>query len=378
MLNIHIYPSPLTHESRILRITDALARAGIFDKIEVIGVSGDGLPFREEVDEKRSLIRIPRKLFPNHSGFIAKLAKNIEWSFRVATHLKGQKIETVNAHSLAVLPLSALVSAFTGAKLVYDTHELETETSGYKGIRQKFGKLIERILIRRCDTTFVVSDSIADWYANEYQIPRPTVIRNIPQFKIDAAVKIPAAIELLNLPKDKILYIYQGGFIAGRGIERLLTVFAKLQDANLVCMGSGPLESVVADAAARYKNIHLIPPVKPSEVLSYTKSADIGICLTDNSCLSHFYSLPNKIFEYLHAGLPIIVNPLKEQRALVEESDCGWVAPEDEDAFVELIGSIDRAAIEQRRAGIERAKRSLSWDNEQMRLVEAYKATSRA
>jgi glycosyltransferase involved in cell wall biosynthesis len=378
MLNIHIYPSPLTHESRILRITDALARARIFDKIEVIGVSGEGLPHREEVDERRSLIRIPRKLFPNRGGFIAKLAKNIEWSFRVAIHLKGQKIAAVNAHSLAVLPLSALVSAFTGAKLVYDTHELETETSGYKGIRQRFGKLIERTLIRRCDMIFVVSDSIADWYANEYRIARPTVVRNIPQFKIDAAVKTPAAIELLNISQDKILFIYQGGFIASRGIERLLTVFAKLPDANLVCMGSGPLENVVADAAARYQNIHLIPSVKPSQVLNYTKSADVGICLTDNSCLSHFYSLPNKIFEYLHAGLPIIVNPLKEQCALVEENGCGWVAPEDEDAFIELVSSIDRAAIEQRRAGIARANRSLSWDNEQMRLVEAYKATSRA
>jgi glycosyltransferase involved in cell wall biosynthesis len=378
MLNIHIYPSPLTHESRILRITDALAGAGIFDRIEVIGVSADRLPFREKLDEKRSLVRIPRKLFANRDGFIAKLTKNIEWSCRVFSYLKGRKIEAVNAHSLAVLPLSALVSAFTGARLIYDTHELETETSGYKGVRQKFGKLIERIFIRRCDMIFVVSDSIADWYANEYNVVRPTVVRNIPQFKVDASVEKPASIERLNLSKHKILFIYQGGFIAGRGIERLLEVFAKLPDANLVCMGSGPLADSVADAAARYENIYLIPSVKPSEVLNYTKSADIGICLTDNSCLSHYYSLPNKIFEYLHAGLPIIVNPLKEQRILVEENACGWVAPEDEGDFIDLVGSIDRLAIERCKDGIAAANRSLSWDNERMRLVEAYRATSRA
>jgi glycosyltransferase involved in cell wall biosynthesis len=378
MLNVHIYPSQLTHESRILRITDALADAGIFDRIEVIGIAGDALPLREAIDDKRSLVRIPRRLFAGSNGFIAKLIKNIEWSCRVLSYLRGRKIAAVNAHSLAVLPLSALVSAFSGAKLVYDTHELETETSGYKGVRQKFGKLVERIFIRRCDMVFVVSGSIADWYANEYKLTRPTVVRNIPQFRVDSSAETPVAIKGLNLSKDKILFIYQGGFIAGRGIERLLAVFAKVPEANLLCMGGGPLSDLVADAAARYENIHLIPPVKPSEVLNYTKSADIGICLTDNSCLSHYYSLPNKIFEYLHAGLPIMVNPLKEQRALVEENACGWVAPEDEDAFVKLIGSIDRTAIEQQRDGIGKANRSLSWDNERMRLVEAYKATSRA
>jgi glycosyltransferase involved in cell wall biosynthesis len=378
MLNVHIYPSQLTHESRILRITDALADAGIFDRIEVIGIAGDTLPLREPIDDTRSLVRIPRRLFAGSNGFIAKLIKNIEWSCRVVSYLRGRKIAAVNAHSLAVLPLSAVVSAFSGAKLIYDTHELETETSGFKGVRQKFGKLIERVIIRRCDTIFVVSDSIADWYANEYKLARPTVVRNIPQFRVDSSVETPEAIKVLNLSKDKILFIYQGGFIAGRGIERLLAVFAKVPEANLLCMGSGPLRGLVADAAVRYENIHLIPPVKPSEVLNYTKSADVGICLTDNSCLSHYYSLPNKIFEYLHADLPIIVNPLKEQRALVEENACGWVAPVDEDAFIKLISSIDRSAIEQCRDGIGAANSALAWGNEQMRLIEAYKATSRA
>ncbi|MBB3593813.1 glycosyltransferase involved in cell wall biosynthesis [Rhizobium sp. BK529] len=378
MLNIHIYPSPLTHESRILRITDALAEAGIFDSIEVLGVAAEGLPAREEVDAKRSLVRLSRKLLSNRDGFVAKLSKNIEWSLRVLSYVKGREVAAVNAHSLAVLPLCAVVSAITGAKLIYDTHELETETSGYKGFRQKFGKLIERIFIRRCDMIFVVSDSIADWYALEYNLTRPTIVRNIPQFKVDDSAERPVSIERLNLDKNKVLFIYQGGFIAGRGIERLLAVFAKLPEANLVCMGSGPLKDLVADAASRYRNIYLIPSVKPSEVLNYTKAADVGICLTDNSCLSHYYSLPNKIFEYLHAGLPIIVNPLKEQRRLVEENSCGWVAPKAEAEFIDLIASIDRQAIERCGRGVAQANRSLSWESEKKKLVEAYKATSRA
>ena len=138
-------------------------------------------------------------------------------------------------------------------------------------------------------------------------------------------------------------------------------------------MGSGPLQPIVAQAAAQYPNIHLISSVAPHEVLGYSQAADVGICLTDNSCLSHYYSLPNKIFEYLHAGLPIIVNPLLEQKQLVDEFCCGWVAPEDDAAFARVLSDIDHAAIMARREGVLAAAQSLQWSKEKARLIKAYK-----
>ncbi|MFY2101415.1 glycosyltransferase family 4 protein [Achromobacter xylosoxidans] len=375
--NIHIYPSPLTHESRILRITDALAKAGIFNQIEVYGVSAPGLPDRQPIDAKRTFLRYPRKLFGSSNGFVAKVIKTVEWSARILASLRGRKIACINAHSLAVLPLCYVASRMTGARLIYDTHELETETTGYKGVRQKLGRLIEKRLIKRCDDVFVVSDAIADWYAERYGIARPHVTRNIPQFSAVASAPSAQADlrEKMGVTPDDLLFVYQGGFIAGRGIERLLSVFAQMPASiHLMCMGSGPLHDQIVAAAAAHPNIHLPPPVAPQEVLGYTKAADVGICLTDNSCLSHYYSLPNKVFEYLHAGLPIIVNPLQEQQGIIEQHQCGWVAPEDDAALAKMLRGITRETLIDRQAGVKQAAITFDWHNEAANLVQRYRS----
>ena len=373
MVNIHVYPSPLTHESRILRITDALAQAGVFSSIEVIGVARSDLPAIETLDEKRSLVRLPRKLFAGSDGFVAKLVRTLEWSGRVLLSLRGRHIACINAHSLAVLPLCVLAAKMTGARLVYDTHELETETSGYKGVRQRLARFVEKLFIRCCDMVVCVSASIANWYEKTYCVQLPTVVRNIPQFRPPMVHELSELRGSMGLQPGRVAFIDQGGFIAGRGVERLLKIFAELPHLDLVCMGSGPLQPLVALAAQVHTNIHLIPPVPPQEVLGYTQAADVGICLTDNSCLSHYYSLPNKIFEYLHAGLPIIVNPLLEQKQVVEQYGCGWVAAEDDAAFVEMLGTIDCAAIVAKTDNVQAAGRALNWEEEKARLLQAYR-----
>lgn len=373
-LNIHVYPSRLTHESRIARITAALCRSRVFDLIEVIGVHEEGLARREQTDLCRSMVRLPRWRVGG-SGFVAKVVQNLSWSFNVLNYALRRDIGCVNAHSLAVLPLCALISKLKGATLIYDTHELETETTGYRGLRQAIGRRIERWLIGSCDLVFVVGDSIADWYRDTYKIERPIVVRNIPDAPAQTILGGTSRIlrDRFALPDDAIVFIYQGGLIEGRGIERLLDVFARVgRNIHLVVMGSGPLEDRVKAAVASANNIHQLPPVPPQEVLRFTQGADVGICLTVNSCLSHYYSLPNKIFEYLHAGIPVIVNPLFEQERMVHALDCGWVAPENDDALVAMIDGIGRQLIAAKAPAVRAAAKRLSWADESARLVEAY------
>lgn len=372
-MNVHIYPSPLTHESRILRITDALMEANVFRVIEIVGLEHPGLPERERVASNISFVRIPRKFFSDRNDLLAKIFKTLEWSLRVLIYLRGKKVTCINAHSLAVLPLCALACLFSGASLVYDTHELETETSGYKGVRRKIGRFIENMLIRRSAIVVVVSQSISEWYAKTYKISSPIIVRNIPQFKTPELIDKSKLRAEIGLPNDKIIFMYQGGFIPGRGVERLLHVFSKCSSVYLVCMGDGPLKPVVIQAAEKYPNIHWIPPVSPKDVLRYSKAADAGICLTENTCLSHYYSLPNKVFEYLHAGLPIIINPLFEQKKLIDEFDCGWVSDDDDLKFAAMLEGITYQDLHTKQQGVHAAVQTLQWVDEKSRLIDAYK-----
>ncbi|ASC64859.1 glycoside hydrolase [Achromobacter denitrificans] len=372
-INAHLYPSDLLNESRIFRITDAMVKHGIVDKVEIIGVQKDGLPARESVDGNRTLVRLKRSIAPRSHGLLGKTARTIEWSVRALNYLRKRNFSYINAHSLPVLPLCFIASKLTGARLIYDTHELETETHSCRGIRQRLARLIERLLIKRCDGVFVVSDTIADWYAARYGIARPYVVRNIP-VPVGGEADRPVDLkEQLGIPPHHRLYLYQGGFLAGRGIERLLRVFATLPaEYHLALMGDGPLLDAVRAAAARTANIHFFPAVHPSDVLRHTRTADVGICSTESTCLSYHYSLPNKLFEYLHAGLPTIVSPLPEQVALLERFQCGWIVPADDEAFAKLLSTLTREEIGQAGNGSAAAAAYYTWEREENTLVRAY------
>ncbi|AMH05448.1 glycosyltransferase [Achromobacter xylosoxidans] len=372
-INAHLYPSDLLNESRIFRITEAMVRNGIVDRVEIIGVQRDGLPMLDRVDSNRNLVRLRRSIAPRSQGLLGKTVRTIEWSVRALNYLRKQNFLYINAHSLPVLPLCFIASKLTGARLIYDTHELETETHSCRGIRQRLARLVERLLIKRCSGVFVVSDTIADWYVARYGIARPYVVRNIPtpaHSNTDQPVDLK---ERLNIPSHHRLYLYQGGFLPGRGIERLLRVFATLPtEYHLTLMGDGPLLNVVRAAAAQTANIHFFPAVPPSDVLRHTRTADVGICPTESTCLSYHYSLPNKLFEFLHAELPVIVTPLPEQVALVEQFQCGWIAPADDRAFAELLSGLTSEDIEQASRGAVAAATHYTWQHEEGTLVRAY------
>src|SRR5204862_484616 len=183
-------------------------------------------------------------------------------------------------------------------------HELETETANNCGLRRLLSRRLERSLIRSCDSVVCVSDSIADWYAREYAISRPAVVRNIPDTRFHQAGEAQNLRRRLHIPDGTLLFIYQGGLFRGRRVEQLIRVFESArQDRHLVFMGYGDLEELVKAAAARCGNIHFHPPVPPQEVLKHTAGADVGLIGVENVCLSYYYSLPNKLFEYLAAGI---------------------------------------------------------------------------
>jgi len=368
-----MYPSSMKHETRILKITKSLADSGMFNKIYIVGIGESNLKEHEKLDSQREVWRVPLKSHNFSNKSLGKIIKYTEWQLRVFFRFKKKNITFVNCHCLSTLPIGFFFKLFVKSKLVYDTHELETEVIESVGIRKKINKVIEKIFIQFADVIFVVSDSIANWYKNQYNLKEVYVIRNVPyrhSSKIDNSDVLKAK---FNIQDDEILFIYQGLLSEGRGIEILLNVFSKVDEKrHIVFMGKGFSENLIRKNEDDFPNIHFHPAVTPEDVILYTKSADVGISLIENVCLSYFYSLPNKIFEYILSGLPIIVSEFPDMGKIVDEYKCGWKISVDEKSVIDLIKNISKEDIQEKRNYALNCKDKFGWDQEEEKLLKVY------
>ena len=325
MNNLHISLTEFRNESRLLKEAASLIHAQVFPQIHVAALHAEDLAIDQAFGAGVSVHRFELATRKFGKNLIFQFLKYIEYCIRVYFHYKNKKISCVNVHSLGLLPLGVLLKYVWGSRLVYDAHELETETNGAKGFRQRLVKWLERKLIQRVDMTIVVSESIADWYANEYGIARPPVVLNAPnkrEIKNNNYFR-----EQLGIRDDQIILLYQGGLAAGRGVHLILDAFKARGDNKVVVvfMGYGPLQQDIQAAAAQQKNIFFYPAVAPQVVLEYTASSDFGIHLIQNICMNHDYCMPNKLFEYAMAGLPVLVSNMKDMSELVSKNNMGAV-----------------------------------------------------
>ena len=370
---LHLILTPFKHESRILKECRAASDLDWGQTTMVTALWEPGLEREEEVESDVAVWRVDLKSRGWPKNLLVQVIKYFELSYRILFRMRSEKITVIHAHSVSAMPIAVMLKWLTGAPVVYDAHELESEANGLSPLRRTLTRFMEGLWIRGVDRTITVCDSIADWYMNAYSMNRPSVIRNVP-FRSNAPAEISTVLrDEHGVPNDALLFLYQGALCPGRGIEVLLEIFAELDERrHLVLMGYGILEEQVRYAVSRSPNIHFQPAVPPSKVLYYTASADIGLCLIENTCLSYYYSLPNKLFEYLLSGLPVLVNDMPEQRSIVEHYECGWVVPESRGQQAELIESIDMTAFELRKAGALRAAKSFDWDTEAAKLREVY------
>lgn len=372
--NVHVYPAPFKFQSRMLKITQSLADAAIFDRIVIVATTGEGLPEHERLDSRREVWRIDRKLFRGSAKTYAKALRTLEWSWRVLRSFRGVKVACINCHSLPVLPLCVALKALKGSKLVYDTHELETETVASRGIRKLVQKALERILIRFVDETIVVNNSIARWYQREYGLSRVWTVKNVPINSCAPVKQNRLLRDMLNLSDADILYLYLGGIFYSRGIPEILEAFSTMaSDKHVVFIGYGELVALVQEYAVRCSNIHYHPAVPPDQIATYSSGADVGLSMIENTCLSYYLCLPNKLFEYMMSGLPVIVSDFPDMGAIVDEYGCGWKATLDVDSLRTLIQSIDRQDILAKRERAIAARNEFGWHLEEPELFQVYR-----
>ena len=373
MKNLHIVPNYFTHDSRVLKETESLVDANLVKYAHIVSLHAHDLAFNETIDSKRSVHR-----FPLFCRFLPKVLffqvfKYIEFSIKCYIFSKKNKINIINIHHVVLLPIGVVLSKLCSAKLIYDTHELETEIHGLNGFRKYCAKFLEHSLIRFPELIIVVSDGIKSWYEDNYNRNNIVTVLNCPKYF--NPVRSRVLHHELGLDHSKKILLYQGGLQTGRGIEGLLSIFSKWNDEQyvIVFMGTGPLLDLVRKYSANHASIFLQPAAPPDTVLKYTSSADVGISYIDNSSLNDYFCLPNKFFEYIMAGLPVIVNDVPEMRKIVEKFSIGHVASvlstEEIKESLHVISKMDKSKFN---VDIIKARNTLCWEKQEEVMLQAY------
>lgn len=370
--NLHLFITTAINETRLFKEAEDSLRSGRFECVEVLAVWEKGLAVSEI---HRSGLRIHRvqtflRRLQSRGWFgslrpVRGLLMALGYfEYMIAAWARSWKMRPshVSVHNPVLLPIGLVAARMTRGKLVYLPHELERERAGLGGmLKAGFGS-IERAFIRRCDNVVTVSEPIADWYRREYGVSNIEVIRNVPQRRAlaDSAEIIPFRTRF-GIPDQALVFIYQGLIDRARGSEELVEAFRGAKN-HLVFMGYG--DGVDALRSVGLPNVHYHPAVDVTEIVRYTAGADIGINVIGGVLpLSYALSLPNKFFEYLHAGLPVLVSDnLTYLASIVEKHDLGWCVPAE--TLRARIESIEPGDLPRLRANARRFADQNVWENE--------------
>jgi len=291
------------------------------------------------------------------------------------------KAEVVHAQDLYSLPVAYVAAKRHGAALIYDSHEYYLGMDSL--IERKFERsvwaFVERAFIGKADRVITVGDAIADTLRARYNIRRPVVVRNCPIFR--RPERSDALREWLGIPKAVGIVLYQGGIQKGRGLFIILESLRRVKGCCFVALGDGLILDDLREHARRLglSDRTFFPGSVPLQrLMRYTASADVGIHLIENTCPNHYYCLPNKLFEYMMAGLPVIMSDFPEIGKVVREAQAGLlVNPENPAEIADAIRKLLNDANLRRtfsRQGLRAAEEKHNWERESLKLERLYRA----
>lgn len=368
---ISVVLNNFTNDSRVLK--EARSITGMGNAVQVVALHDEGLLEHEECSgfHVHRIKLITRSIGKNP---FFQFFKYLEFLFKVIALYR--RADIVHSHDLNALPIGWTIKliALGKVKLVYDAHEFAINDHPFESKAKQFlKKVVESFFIYYVDHIITVSDGISILYQKTYGLRvKPSVVLNCPY-----PAKRPTSNMLkqkLNIRKDTYTFLYQGAMSEGRGIQHLINEFKKIDDDSaLVFMGYGELVPTIK--AQGNDRIFFLPAVPPEEILDYTASADCGVALIEDSCLSYRYCLPNKLFEYFMAGLPVIASDLPEMAKLVNQFDVGALCSIDKKTgfrhAVESVKSIDKAKLA---SNLQKLSREYNWKNQEVILQDIYNA----
>jgi glycosyltransferase involved in cell wall biosynthesis len=283
--------------------------------------------------------------------------------------------DVVHCHDLNTLWAGRQIKKQTGCKLVYDSHEMATArnrmTTGWRMWCEHF----EKAGVPDADRVIMASPGYADVCRERYGV-ESTVLINVPPPQAPTGTRDLRT--ETGLSRDDTLLIYQGSIQENRGIEQVIDAVKLLgEGVSLVVVGYGyhrpALEATVRERGLDDR-VRFFGPVPNPDLVDWSSSADIGMCNIIGTSPSYRESLPNKLFEYVMAGIPVVVSNFGSMGRIAEEQSVGVICdPTDPRALADAVTALrDEAVYERARAATPTMAARYNWNVEQTKLVELY------
>jgi len=348
----------LTSDQRVHKVCRTLHNAG-YDVFLIGRKLSNSKPLNRSYRTKRISL-----LFNKGVLFYA------EFNLRLFFVLLFYKKDVLLANDLDTLLPNYLISKLQIKKLVYDSHELFSEIPELvnKPFTKKVWRSLERLVLPNLKNTYTVSNSIADYYDKKYQT-KFKVIRNLP-LMIRTISKGNFSFD----HKGEKIILYQGAINIGRGLELIINTMPFISNCILVIIGNG---DIIKNLKSYVKNINLVKKVRflesltPNELQKITPLANIGISIEEDLGLNYRFSLPNKIFDYINAEVPILVSNLPEMRKIIDTHKVGEIVKDRSPQKLAL--QIKELLKKDYSEELKKAKKELIWENQEEELLAIFR-----
>ncbi len=319
---------------------------------------------------KTNVVMRNRRYYGKQCSIIKKVMREIVRVREIRDAIIAEKPDIIHANDLDALIPGYLAKRKLNCKLIYDSHEVNTENVYYndKKLYAFFVRQIERYICQRIDLMICVSHAAAEYFSGLYHIAKPTVITNCA-LRAEQCISVEkhGGFEVLN----------HGQFYEGRGYDIMIEALPYLRDypeIKLAVRGFGKLEQSMRERVSELggDNFRFYPKVKVEELISMAAVSMVGVAITEAVCLNFELSVSNKLFEYAAAGLPIIMSDIPEHRYLNEKYHFGIVIPDNKpETFAEAVIKLytDKELYNECANNARRLSKAVNWENEFEKLI---------
>jgi len=306
----------------------------------------------------------------------------VEFMLRLRSFLKKHKPQLLVANDLDTLWPNYKLARSRNIPLIYDSHEIfcEVPELQHTPLKKRIWEGLEKRIVPKLKYCITVNQSIANWFNKKYGADFK-VVRNIPDKISVTAIKDRYD---LNLPQDKKIILLQGaGINIQRGAEEAIDAMQWVENALLLIIGGGDaiknLELRIKNAGLQEK-VMMLPKMKPEELYHYTCNANIGLSLDKDTNINYRFSLPNKLFDYVYAGVPVLASALPEIQAFIDKYYIGvCIKSHDPQHIAEMMNFMLNSADHSTwKANTKKAALENNWENEKKTWIDLVRDIAKA